>query len=96
MGYFQGDNAANNETMIGSIARTLMDHNANYNPECCRLGCMGHVLNLSVKAFWFGENGNSQELLDVNIVTDETMALWRKLGPWGKAHNNTVYIRSSV
>ena len=30
------------------------------------------------------------------IVTDETMALWRKLGPWGKAHNITVYIRSSV
>lgn len=24
------------------------------------------------------------------------MALWRKLGPWGKAHNITVYIRSLV
>jgi len=96
VGYFQGDNVANNGTMIRSIARTLMDQNANYNPECRQLRCMGHVLNLSIKAFWFGDSGSSQELLDVIVVTDGTMALWRKLGPWGKAHNITVYIRSSV
>ena len=57
---------------------------------------MGHVLNLSIKASWFGDSGSSQELLDVIVVTDETMALWRKLGPGGKAHNITVYIRSSI
>jgi len=59
---------------------------------------MGHILNLSIRAFWFGDLGGtgSQEQLDVIIVTNETMALWRKLGPWGKAHNITGYIRSSV
>jgi len=67
--------------MIGSIARTLMDNNSNYNPECHRLRCMGHVLNLSIKSFWFGDLGSSQELLNVIVVTDEIMALWRKLGP---------------
>jgi len=36
------------------------------------------------------------ELLYVSIVTNETMALWLKLGPWGKIQNITVYIRSSV
>jgi len=96
VGYFQGDNAANNGTMIRSIARTLIDQNANYNPQCRRLRCMGHVLNLSIKAFAFGDSGSSQELLDVIVVTDETMALWRKLGPGGKAPNITVYICSSV
>ena len=82
--------------MIRSIARILMDQNARYNAECRRLRCMGHVLNLSIRAFWFGDSGGSQDLLDVVVVTDETMELWRKLGPWGKAHNITVYIRSSV
>lgn len=82
--------------MIRSIARMLIDQDAQYNPEFRRLRCMGHVLNLSIKAFWFGDSGGTLDLLDVVIVTDETMALWRKLGPWGKAHNITVYIRSSV
>jgi len=57
---------------------------------------MGHVLNLCIQAFWFGDSGGSQNLLDVVVVTDETMGLWRKLGPWGKAHNITVYIHSAV
>jgi len=98
VGYFQCDNAANNGTMIRSFARTLIDHGADYNPEYRRLRCMSHILNLSIRAFWFGDLGGtgSQEQLDVIIVTDETMALWRKLGPWGKAYNITVYIRSSV
>jgi len=81
VGYFQADNAANNNTMIRSIARLLMDHDVSFNPENRRLRCMGHVLNLSIKAFWFGDVGGINELLDVVVVTDETMALWRKIGP---------------
>lgn len=84
--------------MIRSIAAILMDNGGHYNPEYRRLRCMGHNLNLSIKAFWFSDLGasGSQEQLDDIIVNDETMVLWRKLGPWGKAHNITVYIRSSV
>ena len=96
MGYFQTDNAGNNGTMIRAIARMLMDHDVSYNPENRRLRCMGHVLNLSVKAFWFGDSAGLNDLLDIIVVTDETMAQWRKIGPWGKAHNITAYIRSSV
>jgi len=87
--YFQGDNGVNNGTMIRSIAPTLIDQNANNHPEYRRLRSMGHALNLPIKAFWFGDSGSSQELLDVIIVTHETMALWRKLGPWWKVHNIT-------
>ena len=84
--------------MIRTFARTLIDYGANFNPEYRRLRCMGHILNLSIKAFLFGDMGTSgmQEQLDVIIVMDKTMALWRKLSPWGKARNITVYIRSSV
>jgi len=67
--------------MIRLIAQTLMDNNANYNPECRRLRFMRHVLNLSIKSFWFSDLGSSQELLYVIVATDETMALWRELGP---------------
>jgi len=35
---------------------------------------MGHVLNLSIKAFWFGDLAGLNDLLDVIVVTDETMA----------------------
>jgi len=52
---------------------------------------MGHVLNLSIKAFWFRDSGSSQGQLDLIVVTDETMVLWRKLGPWGKAHETNTF-----
>jgi len=42
---------------------------------------MGHVLNLCIKAFWFGDVGGINEVLDVVVVTDETMVLGRKIGP---------------
>jgi len=84
--------------MIQTIAGSLINHGANFNPQYRCLRCMGHILNLSITAFWLGDLGTSgsQEQLDVIIVTDETMTLWRKVGPCGKAHNVTVYIRSSV
>jgi len=67
-----------------------------FNPESRPLRYMGHVLNLAIRTFRFGDVGGINELLDVVVVTDETMDLWRKIGPSGKAHNITVYIRSSV
>ena len=73
-----------------------MDNNANYNPECHRLRYMEHVLNLSIKAFWFGDLGGSQELLDITVVTNETRFLQSKLGTWDKVHNITVDIQSSL
>jgi len=96
VGYFQTDDAGNNGTMIPSIARMLMDHKGSYNPENACLRCMGHVLNLSINTFWFGNLAGLNNLLDVIVVPDETLAQWRKIGPWGKAHNIAAYIRSSV
>jgi len=69
-----------------------MDQDAQYNTECWCLRCMGHVLNLSIKAFWYGDSGGIQDIVYVVVVTDETIAQWRKLGPWGQAHNITIYI----
>ncbi|PWW75427.1 hypothetical protein C7212DRAFT_52246, partial [Tuber magnatum] len=54
VGYFQADNASNNAMMIRSIAQLLKDHDVSFGLENRYLRCMGQVLNLSIKAFWFG------------------------------------------
>jgi len=33
---------------------------------------------------------------DTVIVTQDTIAEWRKMGPWGKGHNITTYIQASL
>ena len=82
--------------MMRGIGRHLADMGINYDTEYRRLRCMGHVINLSVRSFWFGEEVDRHVLQDVIIVSEETLAEWRRIGPWGKAHNITTYIRSSV
>jgi hypothetical protein len=51
-------------------------------------------MNISVMAFWFGDVDHT--LLQHNIVVmPDTMAAWRRMGPWGKAHNITIYVLGS-
>ena len=95
-GNFQMDNTGNNGTMIRSMTWILMDHHVSYNSENRRLQCMRHILNLSIKAFWFGDLAGLNDWLDVIMVMDETMAQWRKVQLWGKAYNITAYIRSRI
>ena len=57
---------------------------------------MWDVINLSVRSFWFGEQVDREVWFDVIIVSEETLAEWGKIRPWGKAHNITTYIRLSV
>jgi len=47
-----------------------------------------------VRAFWFGEVDRAL-LQDLIVVTSDTMAQWRQMGPWGKAHNITIYSLAS-
>ena len=56
VGYIQADNAWNNGMMIRAIGRHLANIDINYDTEYRRLRCMGHVINLSVRLFWFGED----------------------------------------
>ena len=79
-----------------AIGRHLADIGINYDTEYRRLRCMGHVINLSVWSFWFGDDVDRQVLQDVIIVSKETLAEWRKIGLWGKTHNIATYIHSSV
>jgi len=94
LGYFIGDNASNNDTLVRALADEQVFGERNYNAQEHRLRCVGHVINLVVKAFWFGE-GDRMILQDTVIVTRDTIAEWRKMGPWGKGHNITTYILAS-
>jgi hypothetical protein len=94
LGYFVGDNARNNDTPVRHLAEAQVEANPLYNASEYRLRCVGYVINLSVKAFWFGDVDRTL-LQHTIIVTPDTMAAWRKMGLWGKAHNITMYILAS-
>jgi hypothetical protein len=94
LGCIMGDNATNNASLVTALAEEQVDGTYHYDAGEHRLRCVGHVINLAVKPFWFGEVANAL-LQDTVIVTHDTMAEWRKMGPWGKAHNITIYVVAS-
>jgi hypothetical protein len=90
LGYFVGDNASNNDTLVRHLAEAQVEGNRLYNALEYRLWCVGHVINLLVKALWFGDVDRTL-LHHTIVVTPDTMAPWRRMGPWGKAHNIMIY-----
>ena len=100
VGYFQADNAGNNDTCIEAILKEISPSStANQR----RLRCYGHVINLAAKAFLFGDDLDAFEL-EINTLEKlkleiryerELLALWRKRGSIGKLHNLVIWIRRS-
>lgn len=96
LGYFVTDNAGNNDTAIDSLCDSL-----GLEAESRRLRCLGHIINLAVKAFLYGKNAESFEVemsdLDLKKLEQkhylELLATWRKKGPVGKLHNIVIWIR---
>lgn len=94
LGYFMMDNASNNDTFMDFISKEQHNLGLEYDPEERQLCCNGHVINLSVQSFLFGDSENALQDTGVNPATIEMeMDEWRKLGPLGKAHNIAVYSR---
>jgi hypothetical protein len=94
--YFVTDNAGNNDTVINSLCDLL-----GLEARSRRLRCLGHIINLAVKAFLYGKNTESFEVeisdLDLKKLEEkhylELLAAWRKKGPVGKLHNIVIWIR---
>jgi len=74
IGYFVLDNAGSNNTYISAIIKQL---NIKDTKEHRRLRCLGHVLNLLVKAMLFGENPEvfEKDITTAAILGDEKAAL---------------------
>jgi hypothetical protein len=94
IGYCVADNASNNDTLVKALGEDLIFSTHLYDASQRRLRCVGHVVNLVVRAFWFGDVDRAL-LQDMIVVTSDTMAQWRLMGPWGKAHNITIYSLAS-
>jgi hypothetical protein len=81
------DNASNNDTAVDTLLNYLPSF---WSDQKCF--CLGHVINLIVKAIIFGKHcsGFDRELAGASDI--ETFELWRTTGAIGKAHNIILYI----
>jgi hAT family C-terminal dimerisation region len=96
IGWFVLDNASSNDTCVAEILKGL---NINDTVEHRRLRCLGHIINLSAKAFLFGSDPNAfDEDIEKTQRYEELKKErehWRKQGPIGKLHNIVTYILST-
>ncbi|KAJ0126920.1 hypothetical protein HZ326_29975 [Fusarium oxysporum f. sp. albedinis] len=94
IGFFTADNADPCDTCVRALLKM-------FNPRASptgleglegerRIRCVGHILNLSAKAFL---EGDSSDIFDSHIAEKdqkkerELLCEWRKRGPLGKLHN---------
>ena len=96
IGYFTLDNATNNDSALRFVKNYLGEIGISFDPVARRLRCFGHVINLVVKAFLWGEDA---EVFEAEIITCadlekevEELQGWRKKGPLGKLHNVLTWI----
>jgi hypothetical protein len=94
LGYLVGDNASNNNTLVRGLADMRVFGKHYYDVQEHQLCCIGHVIILLDKAFRLSEVDRTPQRNMVS-VTHDTIAEWRKTGPWGKAHNITIYVQAS-
>ena len=82
-------NATPNDTGVAQILRALDIDNT---VEHRRLRCLGHIINLAAKSFFFGANSVEKEIDRAQL---EEQVERSKRGPVGKLHNVVNYIRDS-
>ena len=98
IGWFVLDNASSNDTCVREILKAL---NIEDTVEHRRLRCLGHIINLAAKAFFFGSGSESKSFEKDVKNTQESREekkereIWRKKGPIGKLHNVVMYILDS-
>lgn len=97
LGYFVMDNASNNDTMMKVISKNLYDvDGVYYDPVEHRLRCIGHIINLFVQAFLFGDHPDIDDEVTTAGPTDAELQAYRKFEPLGKLHNVIIYIMHST
>ncbi|OBS15027.1 hypothetical protein FPOA_14049 [Fusarium poae] len=90
IGFFMMDNAASNDVCIQELAEQYPTINRE-----SRLRCVGHMLNIIVKALLFGKGVSKLEKQLRAASDDERFEIWRKQSCIGKLHNFCVWINRS-
>jgi len=78
--------------MLEAIADRLTNLSIPFDPKKLGIRCLGHIINLVVKSFLFGENHTSLEFpVGSGTPEEEIQQLWewQKQDPWGSY--TTVY-----
>ncbi|KAF4313154.1 HAT domain-containing protein [Botryosphaeria dothidea] len=89
IGYVICDNADNNDTAIRVLQKDLP-----ISYHSCRVRCIGHIINLVVKAILFGQGVSKleQSFLGKTDDDEETFIIWSNQGAIGKLRNNCVFV----
>ena len=90
VGYFTLDNAANNDTALAFVSKRLQELGVYFDPVEHRLRCIGHVINLAVKAFLYVANLDLIGRHDKDEKED--LWNWRVCGPYGRLRNIITYV----
>ena len=89
VGYLTPDNASNNDTALQFLCKRLQEQGILFDPLEHRLHCIGHIINLVVKAFWYGNDIES--VCGHNKEEVEGLLPWRTRGPYGRLRNIITY-----
>ncbi|EAQ87600.1 hypothetical protein CHGG_04219 [Chaetomium globosum CBS 148.51] len=99
VGVCVADNAGNNDTCLKALYRSLDPTITDRDIKARRMRCFGHVLNLVVQAFLFGQDATcfERDAYTLSLWSDDEaeLAHWRAKGPVGKLHNIVKFIRAS-
>jgi hypothetical protein len=76
IGYIIGDNHGSNDTLCRARNTHLLEEYIDWDPVHHRLRCIGHVLNLAVQVFLFGD----AEIDETNEEEGEEMAATKPRG----------------
>src|SRR5436309_5548553 len=90
----------NNNTCVDLLCQNVFPKAACNISKQCRLRCIGHIINLVIKALFFGTNDDAFELKAeiAHFQQDEQaeLELWHRKGPIGKLHNIVTYIKQTL
>jgi hypothetical protein len=90
IGAFMMDNARDNDTMLACLAKIYP-----IDAKSSRLRCLGHIINLVVKALLFGKGVSKLERALAGASNNDEFKIWLRKGPIGKLHNIMVHILRS-
>lgn len=96
IGAFVVDNASSNKDMLEELSRHYI-----IDLPACHLRCIGHIINLIVKAVIFGDGVRrfEKELVnesnDGDEDSDTVLQIWADAGPVGKLHNISIFVNRS-
>ncbi|KAF4447837.1 transposase-like protein [Fusarium austroafricanum] len=82
------DNANKN----GKCLEALQHSFSSIDPEADRIRCIGHIVNLVVKALLFGKGVSAWEKNVIEASEEQHVALWSLKGVISKLHNLVIHI----